>query len=184
MSAMPPRRDHDWTVPFRDAYASWIETARPLLERHAYGRAFKEYPWVTFVESPWAPLAKPLPSSRLALVTTGGLYRPGVDRPFDVDAPEGDTSYREIPRGTAPQHLAIAHAHFAHEVAEADLNTIFPLGRLEELVREGVLGGLAPTHYSVMGYATDAALLAGTTAPALASRMRDEEVDAALIVPV
>ena len=173
-----------WIPAFRGAYAAWFETARPLIERHDYATAFKTYPWPTFVDSPWTPLETPLTSARLAVVTTGGLYRRGVDRPFDADAPAGDTSYRTIPRATPPAALGIAHSHFAHEVAEADMNAIFPLERLEELVRAGALGDLAPTHYSTMGYATDAALLAETTAPAIASRMRDEGVDVALIVPV
>jgi len=181
---MPPRSDADWIIPFRAAYAPWVETARPLLERHDYAEAFKTYPWPTFTESPWAALRTPLASARLALVTTGGLYRPDLDRPFDADAPEGDTSYREIPRGSAAERLGIAHSHYAREVAQADLNTIFPLERLGELVQQGVLGELAPTHYSTMGYATDAALLADTTAPAIASRMHDDAVDVALIVPV
>lgn len=179
-----PRSPLQWIPAFRAEYAAWFEAARPLIERHDYATAFKTYPWPTFVDSPWTELATPLPSARLAVVTTGGLYRPGVDRPFDTDAPDGDTSYRTIPRETTPAALRIAHRHFAHEVAEADLNTIFPLERLEELVRAGALGALAPTHYSTMGYATDAALLAETTAPAIASCMRDEHVDVALIIPV
>ena len=179
-----PRAPLQWIDAFRAGYAPWFKTARPLIERHDYAAAFKTYPWPTFIESPWTELEKPLASARLAVVTTGGLYRPGVDRPFDGDAPEGDASYRAIPRETALATLGIAHPHFAHEVARADMNTIFPLERLEELVRAGALGDLAPTHYSTMGYATDAARLAETTAPAIAARMREEGVDAALVVPV
>ncbi|MEK7701221.1 MAG: glycine/sarcosine/betaine reductase selenoprotein B family protein [candidate division NC10 bacterium] len=184
MTTVPPRSDASWIAPFRVGYAAWFPSARPLIERHDYAAAFKTYPWPTFVESPWTELRAPLASARLAVVTTGGLYRPGADPPFHADAPDGDMGYRAIPRDTAIGTLGIAHAHFAHEVAEADMNTIFPLERLEELVRAGALGDLAPTHYSTMGYATDAALLAETTAPAIAARMRDEGVDVALIVPV
>ncbi len=184
MKATLPRSDASWIAAFRAGYATWVETARPLIERHDYAAAFKTYPWPTFTESPWTDLETPLASARLAVVTTGGLYRPGVDRPFDGDAPEGDTSFRAIPRETALATLGIAHPHFAHEAARADMNTIFPLERLGELVRAGVLGNLAPTHYSTMGYATDAARLAETTAPAIAARMREEGADAALVVPV
>lgn len=176
--------DGTWIAPFRAAYAAWFATARPLLEQHDYAKPFKTYPWPTFAESPWTPVTKPLAASRVAVVTTAAVYRLGADRPFDGAAPAGDTSYRAIPIGTVLGSLAIAHTHFPLDVAQADMNTIFPLERLAELKRGGAVGELAPTHYSTMGYATDAALLAETTAPAIAARMRDERVDVALIVPV
>ena len=181
---MTPRSDPGWIAPFRARYDAWWAAARPLVVAHDYAAAFKTYPWPAFDTAPWTAVTTPVASARLAVVTTGGLYRPGVDRPFDGEAPDGDATWRAIPGDTPLGSLAIAHAHFAHEVAAADMNTIFPLERLEELVRAGALGDLAPTHYSTMGYATDAARLAETTAPAIAARMREEGVDAALVVPV
>ena len=52
-----------------------------------------------------------------------------------------------------------------------------------ELAGEGVVGRPAPTHYSTMGYVLDPEELIGTTAPAIAGRMRAEGVDAAVLVP-
>ncbi|MBI4635737.1 MAG: hypothetical protein HY727_05250 [Candidatus Rokubacteria bacterium] len=176
--------DGRWIPAFRARYASWWETARPLIAEHQYGPAFKTYPWPTFEDAPWTPVAKPLRESRVAIVTTGGLYRPSIDRPFDGEALEGDPSFRAIPARTDPTTLAIAHPHFNHEVARADMNTIFPLERLGELRAEGAIGSVAATHYSTMGYVTRAADLAEETAPAIALAMRAEAVDVALIVPV
>lgn len=178
------KADAGWIAPFRSRYAAWWPGAASLLAAHDYSAAFKAYPWPSFADTPWAPVARPLGASRVAVVTTGGLYRPGTDAPFDADALDGDVSFREIPRGTAIATLAIAHPHFPHEVARADMNTIFPLDRLEELAADGVIGEVAPTHFSTMGYAARAADLAETTAPAIAARMRAEGVDAALVVPV
>jgi D-proline reductase (dithiol) PrdB len=178
------RSDPRWIPEFRAAYEPWWREARPLLERRDYAAAFKTYPWPTFAESPWAPLARPLARCRVALVCTGGLYRPGVDMPFDGDSAEGDWSVRAIPAGVPIQELAVAHPHFNHEVAEADMNTIFPLDRLRELAAAGEIGEVAATHYSLMGYITRAADLAEGTAPEIARRLRAEGVDAALVVPV
>ena len=67
---------------------------------------------------------------------------------------------------------------------------IVPAGELitEEHIREleaaGVIGGLAPTHYSIMGYCPRAADLAEETAPAIAASLQAEGVDAALVIPV
>jgi hypothetical protein len=155
-----------------------------LIAEHQYGLAFKTYPWPTFREAPWAPAGKLVARSTVGVVTTGGLYRPGVDLPFDGDALEGDWGFRALPRDVDLSGLAIAHPHFSHEVAEADMNTIFPLQRLAELEAAGVIGRLAPTHYSTMGYVTRAADLAVETAPVIAARMKAEGVDVALVIPV
>jgi len=181
---MTPKSDTRWIAAFRDRYADWWEGARGLIAEHRYGAAFQTYPWPTFAETPWAPVTKPLADSRLAVVSTGGLYRHGVDPPFDVEALEGDPSWRAIPRDAPPSSLSIAHTHFPNEMALADLNTIFPLSLLGELIGEGALGELAGTHYSTMGYQLRVADLAEGTAPLIAARMREEGVDVALIVPV
>ena len=47
-----------------------------------------------------------------------------------------------------------------------------------------VIGEVAPTHYSTMGYVVHADELALVTAPMIAALMREEGVDAALLVPV
>ena len=182
---MPPvKSDARWLEEFRTRYATWWPEARPLITEHQYGPAFKTYPWPTFSDTPWTPLGKPVAQSTVAVVTTGGLYRPGVDLPFDGDALEGDWGFRVLPRDADLGGLAIAHPHFPHEVAEADMNTIFPLKRLAELEAARFIGRLAPTHYSTMGYTTRAADLAGEAAPAIAARMKAEGVDVALVIPV
>jgi D-proline reductase (dithiol) PrdB len=126
----------------------------------------------------------PLAESRIGVVTTGGLYRTAVDVPFDGDAPEGDWSFRSIPSEVPIQTLDIAHAHFAHELAKADMNTIYPLDRLRELQAAGLIGGLADTHFSIMGYCPRAADLAEGAAPAIAAGLREAGADVALVIPV
>ncbi|MGH7395933.1 MAG: glycine/sarcosine/betaine reductase selenoprotein B family protein, partial [Candidatus Rokuibacteriota bacterium] len=92
--------------------------------------------------------------------------------------------FRSIPAGVPIQTLAIAHAHFAHEVAEADMNTIFPLDRLRELQAARVIAGLTDVHFSIMGYCTRAADLAEGAAPAIAAALQAAGADVALVVPV
>lgn len=178
------RTDPAWLGAFRSRYAAWWPDARPLIERHEYAVAFKTYPWPTFTTAPWTPVTKPLAASRVGVVTTGGLYHAGGEPPFDAHAPDGDWGFRAIPSGVPIQALAIAHEHFAHEIAEADMNTIFPLDRLRELQAARLIGGLADTHFSIMGYCPRAADLAEHTAPAIAAGLRAAGADLALIVPV
>jgi D-proline reductase (dithiol) PrdB len=155
-----------------------------MIERHDYATAFKTYPWPTFATAPWTPLAKPLAESRIGVVTTGGLYRAGVQDAFDGHAPDGDWSFRAVPAAVPIQTLAIAHEHFAHEVAQTDMNTIFPLDRLRDLEAEGIVKGLADVHYSIMGYCPRAADLAESTAPAIAAGLQAAGADVAVVIPV
>ena len=182
---MPPlRTDAAWLGEFRARFAAWWPEARPLLDRHEYASAFKTYPWPTFTTTPWTPVTKPVATSRIGVVTTGGLYRAGHEPAFDGHAADGDWSFRAIPDAVPIQALAIAHEHFGHDVAKADMNTIFPLDRLRELQAAGLIGGLADTHFSIMGYCPRVADLAEHTAPAIAAGLQAAGADLALIVPV
>jgi D-proline reductase (dithiol) PrdB len=175
--------DQDWIEDFRVAYAHWVADAMPLLEKEDYQAAFRFYPFPEFETIPWTPVSKPLAASRLAVVTTAGTYRKGVDAPFR-HGPEGDISLRRIPGDVVLADLDVSHSHMPEQIARQDMNTVFPLDHLRELVAAGSLGSLAGTHFSIMGYATRAADIAETIAPEIAETMAQDRVDLALLVPV
>lgn len=178
------KSDAGWIPEFRARFDAWWRDAEALIVAHEYGKAFRTYPWPVFRDTPWTPPTRPLAESRVAMVTTAGLYRPSVDAPFRAPAPDGDATFRTIPADVAPSALAIAHDHFPHGPAEADLDTVFPLALLHEAAAERLIGSVAPTHYSIMGYAPRADEVATVSAPAIAAHMRAEAVDVALVVPV
>ena len=128
---------------------------------------------------PFVRPQKPLEECRVALVTTGGVHLPGQPR-FDIDDPSGDCSYREIPAEAAD--LTWTHAY--HRPDEGtDLDSVFPLWTLRELEREGVVGDLNHRHFSFMGAIHNPGPLAEVTAPAVATKLVDDGVDAALLTP-
>lgn len=135
-------------------------------------------PCPTFESTPWVT-GPPLNKRRLALISTAGLQRRS-DRPFDL----GASDYRVIPSGTPADELIMSHisTNFDRTGFQQDLNVVFPIDRLNELVGEGVIGSLATYHYSFMG-ATDPAQLEGP-ARKLAGIMKNDGVDAVLLVPV
>tara|TARA_B100000886_G_C20282468_1_gene431833 strand:+ start:427 stop:654 length:228 start_codon:yes stop_codon:yes gene_type:complete len=63
-----------------------------------------------------------------------------------------------------------------------DLNTIFPLDRLEEMADDGEIGSVANYHYSFMG-ATNPTRLE-PEARSLARIMSKDEVNVVLLCPV
>jgi D-proline reductase (dithiol) PrdB len=137
---------------------------------------------------PWTPLSKPLAECTLALISTAGLVLK-EERPFDQEGERqnpwwGDPSYRLLPHTTREKDIRLCHLHVNPVYAEEDLNCIFPLQRLSELVDEGSLGRLAPTHYSFMGYILRPQVLLEESVPAMIRHLQAEEVDVVLLVPV
>ncbi|MGH0031481.1 MAG: glycine/sarcosine/betaine reductase selenoprotein B family protein [Myxococcota bacterium] len=138
---------------------------------------------------PWTPVTKPLSASKLALVTTSGLSMQG-DPPFDMEferrnPTRGDPSWRAIRADATGDTVEANHLHVDTSYVKRDIDVALPLDRARELVAEGVLGALAETHYSTMGYqGNDATSQAKQSAPEIAASMRREEVDLALLAPV
>ncbi len=110
----------------------------PAVERDHLLELGKKAP--RFADRPWVRAAA-LARCRIALVTTAGLHRRS-DRPFNVLP---GTEYRVIPGDAAAAELVMSHVsvNFDRSGFHADLNVVFPLDRLHELAREGVVDRLA-----------------------------------------
>jgi len=143
----------------------------------------------THAEIPWAEVRKPLAESKLALLSTAGLSMRG-DAPFDMEMErqkptQGDPSWRRLRSDATSATIEANHLHIDMGYIERDLNVALPLDRVRELVAEGVVGALADSHYSTMGYqGSDTSTLENQSAPEIAEAMRCEEVDLALLAPV
>jgi D-proline reductase (dithiol) PrdB len=131
---------------------------------------FDSFPWVT---------GPPLEKRRVALITTAGLHLRG-NQPFGV----GAADYRIIPADTSAQELVMSHisTNFDRTGFQQDWNVVFPLDRLRELAQQKTIGSVASYHYSFMG-ATDPSKMEAT-ARSLAGIMKNDRVDAILLVPV
>ncbi len=138
--------------------------------------------------TPWTPLGKPLSECRVTLVSTAGIFAKG-DESFDYDRERaepswGDPSHREIPRSCGQDDAEYSHLHIDTSFLAKDRNVAWPVDIFEDYEREGVIGSLADTLYSIMGYIPNFNPLIKRTAPAMAEKMKSEGVDAAFIIPV
>jgi len=155
--------------------------------KNALGSAIPDVP--SHPPIPWAPFSKPLSRARVALLSTAGFSMKG-DEPFDMEferrsPTRGDGSFRKLRADATASDVEVNHLHIDTSYIERDLNVALPLDRLRELVDEGLVGAMAGTHYSVMGYqGNDASRLENESAPAIAEAMKSEEVDLALLAPV
>jgi D-proline reductase (dithiol) PrdB len=144
----------------------------------------RRHPFVEATAVPWTRVTRPMKDSTVALVTTAGVHL-ASDPPFDMSDPEGDPSFRVIPRDVDPGRLTITHRYYDHAAADRDVNVVLPAARLRELAQEGRVGAVAPRMYSFMGHidGRHLATLIDETAPAVADRLRADGVDAVFLTP-
>ena len=142
------------------------------------------YVWAHHLDAPFQPLAKPLARSRVTIVTTAAPYQPdkgdqGPGAPYNAKA-----KFYEVYSGdTAADHnLRIAHVAIDRKhTSMEDSGTWFPLPALRRAAARGRLR-LAPRFH---GLPTDRSQekTSGVYAPEILRRCREDEVDAALLVP-
>jgi len=121
----------------------------------------------------------PLAQRRIAIVNSAAMITRG-EAPFAF----GSTEYRTIPATRPASDILTSHVSIAHDRSgfQRDINTVHPIDRLRELAQDGVIGGVAETHYSVMG-ASDP-LQMESTLDGIVGQMQQERVDAVLLSPV
>lgn len=83
-------------------------------------------------------LKKPLSECKVAFITAGGIHKKD-QKPFNTS---GDFSYRTIPFDTPSDQLMVTHGGFDNSDINKDVNAMFPIDRLHELVKEGFIGSL------------------------------------------
>jgi D-proline reductase (dithiol) PrdB len=133
-----------------------------------------------FATRPWVR-GGPLSRRRVALITTAGLHL-RRDQAFTV---ETRNDYRVIPGDVQAAELAMSQfsVNFDRSGFQRDVNVVFPIDRLKELAREGVIGSAADFHYSFMG-AGSAVTRYEPRARELAGLLKQDGVDAVLLTPV
>lgn len=125
-------------------------------------------------------LGKPLSEARVAIVTTAALHRPSQDQ-FG----QGDTTFRAFDRSDRDLILNHWSPNFDHTAFQMDLNTVYPIDRLEELQANGVIGEVAPRHFAFAGNQPDTVSeIRLDTGPACAAELAADAVDVVLLTPV
>jgi len=183
--------------PFRDPDCTWGEVPREgecepyrFLEEALTEllRSLVQYEPVV-EDIPWAPVSKPLPASRISVVSTAGLSMVG-DEPFDMETEKkrpswGDPTWRRLRRDVTTDTIQAHHLHIDTSHLLRDLDVCFPVPLLRQLAAEGVIGEVAPSHYSIMGYqGPNLRRLQEQSCGPIARAMVEEQVDLALLVPV
>lgn len=126
---------------------------------------------------PYTPFERDLSETTIALVSTAGVHLK-TQEPYDV---EGDGSYRVIPSNTNVADLMITHGHYDHEAADQDINVIFPIERLRELVADGTIKGINTDFFGMMGYTLKMKQVLEETGPEIARKIERSATDLVLL---
>ncbi|MDE0812603.1 MAG: glycine/sarcosine/betaine reductase selenoprotein B family protein [Alphaproteobacteria bacterium] len=132
---------------------------------------FEARPWVT---------GPPVAQRRVAIVTTAGLHRRD-DRNFALR----DLGYRVIPGDIDAADLVMTQSSVNYDRTgfQQDVNVVFPIDRLRELVAAREVGELADFHYSLNGAGWHPHEIE-PTARELAGLLKEDQVNGVLLVPV
>lgn len=137
----------------------------------------------------WAPLEKRLSESRIALLSSAGIYLKASQPSFDLEHEQthpdwGDPTWRSIPATTRRAEHAVAHLHVNDEDILSDPEIALPMRLLEQLVGERVVGGAVGNHVTVMGF-QDRGLTDWhqKTAPEITAHLREQGADALVLAP-
>ncbi|MEM7412680.1 MAG: glycine/sarcosine/betaine reductase selenoprotein B family protein [Myxococcota bacterium] len=131
-----------------------------------------EFPPVELVSAP------ALGEATVAVVTTAALAHPG--EPWADQTHE----YRLFDRDASGLIMAHNSTNLDRSGFALDRNVVFPIDRLAEMEREGVLGRVAPRHASFQGSTFELQTFLLDTGPRLAAELRGDGVDVALLTPV
>jgi hypothetical protein len=162
----------------RRTFVSYIDRTREFYRAQGYE---KPYQWAYFDEVPFTPLPRALSECRLTLITTGSPLREESTSEGGLPMPKEVSSW---PTAAPPERLYTADLAWDKETTHTDdLDSFFPIHRLQELVDSGRIGSLAarchgaPTEYSQQRTMEK-------DAPEILRRCREDGVGAALLVPL
>ena len=162
-----------------------IENIGTIAGRYRGWRAnenLTNYPFVENINAPFAPMRRALPMLNLALISSAGAHIDGTEA-FDINARDGDLSYREIPIEVEAADLLYAGRGYDTTAVREDRNAQIPVDRLVEYQANGVIGQLNHVWWSLNGWIPNAQAVAEQLAPQLAERAERYEVQAALLIP-
>lgn len=125
----------------------------------------------------WTPVKGELKDMTIALASAAGIHLKKDPR-FNL---AGDSSFREIPGDVRADELMVSHGGYDNGDVNKDINSMFPIIRLQELAKEGFIKAVAPVHYGFMGGGGDQTKFREETGPEIARRLKAEGVDAVIM---
>jgi len=165
-----------------DAPVAYIERTRAYYAALGFPTPYR---WAENADVPFQRLVKPLRESRIALITTAALQRPGQGDQAPGAPYNGRAKFFQVYSETTARDPALGINHvaidFKHTSAE-DQGAYFPLAALRRAAAAGRIGGVAARFYGVPTNRSQR-VTAEEYAPEVLARCREDGADAAILVP-
>ena len=143
----------------------------------AVGRGFiSRLEKYTFDNPAWT-IPKEASSRRVSIVSSAAISKRG-DKPFSWLA----NNHRVIEKDNLDLVMTHVAVEYDRTAWQQDINTIFPIDRLEEMAKNGEIGSVSNEHYSFIGSSDPIKM--ERSAKEVAERMKDDAVDTVFLVPV
>lgn len=125
----------------------------------------------------WAPVTKKVSEMKIAIATAAGVHNKN-DKRFNL---AGDFTFREVTDDMPSSDLMVSHGGYDNSDVNKDINCMFPIDRLHELAKDGVIGSVSDIHIGFMGGGGNQDKFKNETGPAIAQIFKDHNVDAVLL---
>lgn len=173
-AAMGFAPDYDSPVPYMQRTREYYQAI-----------GYDPYRWAHYIDVPFTPMTKTLSEARIGLITTAAPYDPVKgDQGPGAAYNSGAKFYEPYAGDTSQEHdLRISHIGYDRKHTTAtDSHSWFPLHALRRAVAAGRIKEIAPRFH---GAPTNRSHRHTVTidAPELLKRVREDAVDAVLLVP-
>ncbi len=121
----------------------------------------------------------PLSEAKVAIVTSASLHHPEQD-----DFAPSDVGYRVLSADRRDYITGHWSPNFDAIGFGLDINTVFPIDRLDELAADGTIGSVSDIHLSYAGNQFELSAVRMDSGPAGAAFLREHDVDVVLLTPV
>ena len=121
----------------------------------------------------------PLNEAKVAIVTSASLHHPE-----DEDFSPMDTGYRVLKSQQRDYVMGHWSPNFDATGFALDINTVFPIDRLDELAAQGTIGSVADEHLAYAGNQFDLSAIRMDSGPAGAKFLKEQDVDIVILTPV
>jgi hypothetical protein len=163
------------------SYVRYIDKTRAYYESIGYE---KPYQWAHFDEVPFTRLTRPLSECRIALVSTSDIAIKANEDGADPHEQFLVGSVYSIPADTSVEALYSPQEHYDVNATHLDdVNSFFPITRLQELAASGHCADIAPRAHGVYTAYSQRRTLE-IDAPEVLKRCREDAVDAVVLVPI
>jgi D-proline reductase (dithiol) PrdB len=175
------RNDALGFAPPDDVPIAYMQRTRDYYLALGYGNPYR---WAHYADAPFAPLAKPLAQSSLALIVTAAPVPPGANVPR-AGAYSAELKFYEPWSAASDGEFDLRINHVAIDFEHADQTdqaSFFPLAALKDAARAGRIGRVAPRVHGAPTNRSHRTTI-GNDAPEIVRRCVEDGADAAILVP-